>query len=64
MARKKQAIGRPVGPDSVVVLHPRRRFKSGARIVSVTISTTNPKIKDTSGKPLHRPKHRPWRDDK
>ena len=62
MAPKKRTLGRPVGPDTVEVFYPRHRFKSGARIVSVTIATHTPKGKPKNVKPLHRPKRRPWRE--
>jgi len=64
MVRKKPSLARSVGPDKVEVFYPRRRFKSGARIASVTIATYTPKGKPKNVKPLHRPKRRAWREGK
>ncbi len=64
MAPKKTSSGRSVGPDKVEVFYPQHQFKSGASIASVTIATHFRKLKAKNEKPLHRPKRRPWRDEK
>ena len=58
MARKKYVIGKPVGPDKVEVFHPNRRFRSGAIVTTVSISTFSPKGAGGTDRPLHRPKRR------